>query len=155
MKHVSNHPCFPLWPLIFNLGGQLGYSIYSLTVYLRCTCTDGHCKATRGGVAYGVRCSQSGGNTAHPSFHSHRPPTHLPPACSATYRLPNTHSQRPENSIQKHLKIALLQLMLSSMFKPRSHPYDTQVYGGDVSKQCSTEVDPSKQCLLSMDLYAI
>ena len=92
MKHVSNHPCFPLWPLIFNLGGQLGYSIYSLTVYLRCTCTDGHCKATRGGVAYGVRCSQSGGNTAHPSFHSHRPPTHLPPACSATYRLPNTHS---------------------------------------------------------------
>ena len=97
MKHVSNHPCFPLWPLIFNLGGQLGYSIYSLTVYLRCTYTDGHCKATRGGVAYGVRCSQSGGNTAHPSFHSHRPPTHLPPACSATYRLPNTHSQRPEN----------------------------------------------------------
>ena len=92
MKHVSNHPCFPLWPLIFNLGGQLGYSIYSLTVYLRCTYTDGHCKATRGGVAYGVRCSQSGGNTAHPSFHSHRPPTHLPPACSATYRLPNTHS---------------------------------------------------------------
>ena len=103
MKHVSNHPCFPLWPLIFNLGGQLGYSIYSLTVYLRCTYTDGHCKATRGGVAYGVRCSQSGGNTAHPSFHSHRPPTHLPPACSATYDAvvvsPKQHSPCPSEAV--------------------------------------------------------